>query len=98
MKSKPDADPVASAFARKRWDKATDEEKSAVGKRLTDIRWKGHKTERPASARPDYEAYLAKRRAMREAAGGKRKKAAGGKRKAAAGGKRKKAAGGKRKK
>jgi hypothetical protein len=32
-------DPVASAMAQKRWDKATDAERAQVGKDLAEARW-----------------------------------------------------------
>jgi hypothetical protein len=35
-------DPVALAMVRKRWDKASAEDKSLEGRRLAEARWKGH--------------------------------------------------------
>jgi len=51
MARKPDADPAASALAHKRWDAASDEDRSQEGKRLADARWAGHEAKRPASSR-----------------------------------------------
>jgi hypothetical protein len=51
MGRKPNADPVASAFAQKRWDKASQKAKKQEGQRLAAARWAGHVAKRPASSR-----------------------------------------------
>lgn len=38
MKEKRKVDPIASAMARKRWDKTTEAERKAHGRKLTDSR------------------------------------------------------------
>jgi hypothetical protein len=51
MGRKLDADPVASALAQKRWDRASKKTRSEEGKRLAGARWAGHVAKRPASSR-----------------------------------------------
>lgn len=51
MSRKEDADPVASALAQKKWDKATPEERSEQARKMNEARWKGHVAKRPASSR-----------------------------------------------
>lgn len=47
MSNKEDGDPAAVALVKKRWDKATDQEKKAVAEKMNAARWAGHIAKRP---------------------------------------------------